>query len=417
MLTKVELNQKLFGDYFQFIDADLKSEIFSLAKRLKGQTIAYVSATSARGGVAELISAATPIFNDLGLDFSWYTLPHITEQFLISRQLRDMFQGESDFLAPADLKKFLDFNKLIAEDIDKIPAQTIVISDYQPLVAPIFCKDQTKKFIWQFHLDFFQVNKDPKFIDFLVKYLAPYAAYIFNTEASLPSFLSSSKKAFIIPPAIDPLKAKNRITQGKISTEILRKNNINLDQPIILQVSRFNIWKNHQGVLDAFLEIKKKLPTAQLVFVSHLVNENDLEQVTIYQSLLAQTKEIPDVHFVVTTAEHNDSVVSALQSVATIIVQNSSREGFGLTVTEAMWKQKAVVGGFNSGIMAQIDDGINGFIAKDAIELSHLCLKLLNDKDLREKIGQAAHQKVAQNFLLPHFILNYLRMLDQLLIN
>lgn len=415
LLTKAVLPKKRFSEYSSFISTKDFQTTIDLAKGLQSKRILFLSATSERGGVAELLRSLTPTLQDLGLQFDWYVLPHQQDQFIISRKFRDIFQGEGGFLSTAELKKYLEFNALIAEEIDLLSYDLIIINDYQPLAVAHFLKKPSASLIWQFHMDFNFKTFSHQFRKFLITYLVPYKALIFYTNDCASHTLNLAAKSIVVPSAIDPLTFKNAPTPIHTRDAVFTTYNISVDRPLITQVSRFNKWKNPEGLLNSFMVLKKTYPDIQLAFVSHLVSEFDHEQTSIFAKLKKKARAAKDVHFVTTPEQHNEEIVSVFQDHSTIIVQNSVREGFGLTLTEAMWKGKPVVGGAGAGIKKQIDHGKNGLIAQNSQELTKHLASLLTDKKLRDSLGEAAHKKVSTYFLLPHFIRNYLTALQSVL--
>lgn len=285
-----------------------------------------------------------------------------------------------------------------------------VIHDYQPLPAIHLLNDRTRAYIWHFHQDYSKDAKHNAFLtSFLREYLSPFSRYIFSSQKYIPDNIIDTSKATIFTPCIDPLNLKNQPLSKMKAWGLLKKYGISPQHPVVAQISRFNPWKDPLGVLQAFFIARKHIPDLQLVFMSHFVSKADPEQVRLLHLLKEKSNNDPNIIYII-NARQNDLVVNALHTVSDVIVQKSLREGFGQTVTEGMWKKKAVIGGDAVGIHTQITSGVNGIIVGSVHECAEAMVKLLTDKKLRNAMGAGAYDTVKRKFLLPTYICNNLKV-------
>jgi trehalose synthase len=285
------------------------------------------------------------------------------------------------------------------------------VHDYQPLPAIFFVKKNACKYVWHFHQDYSNNARNSKFLSpYLKKYLAPFSRYIFSNASFVPKLLRHSSKVSIFTPCIDPLNAKNKHLSKARAWEILKPYHINKGNPMISQISRFNPWKDPIGVLEAFLIARRRIPKLQLVLMCHQVGRADPEQIHLLNEVRKKISGDPQV-IIIINAANNDLVVNALQTVSDIVLQKSIREGFGQTVTEAMWKGALVIGGNAVGIRTQIQSGVNGYIISSinacASKIQTLLLRTSNHD--KKSMKTKARRSVKKRFLLPTLIYNNLR--------
>ena len=265
--------------------------------------------------------------------------------------------------------------------------------------------------LWICHIDLTRPNQSA--IDSLLPMLQDYHHLIFSLQQYVPVKQVAGKPVYIAPPAIDPLAEKNNPVDERKAWDILSELGIDRNRPLITQVSRFDSWKDPWGVIDAFRMARESMPEIQLALLGLSQATDDPEAGEILDSVLAHAGGDPDIHLFydpATVPVDNDLAVNAFQMASSVLVQKSTREGFGLTVTESMWKGKPVIGGNAGGIRIQIDDGANGYLVSSPEECARRIVTLLQDKELAAYIGAAGRASVRRRFLLPRLALDYLKV-------
>jgi trehalose synthase len=270
-------------------------------------------------------------------------------------------------------------------------------------------KKEGEVWIWICHIDLTTPNKSV--LDALMPLTQDYDQLIFSQTAYVPKDLGDKVPVLIAPPAIDPLTVKNTPMDLAQAQKVVRVMGIDTDRPLITQVSRFDLWKDPWGVIDAYRIARESVPGLQLILLGLSQATDDPEGVKVYQTVADHAGDDPDIHLYIDPAEMPvsvDEVVNAVQMASAVLMQKSTREGFGLTVTEGMWKGKPVIGGDAGGIRVQINDGVSGFLVSSPEECAKRLVELLKDESLAARIGKAARESVRQRFLLPRLALDYL---------
>lgn len=405
LLQKVNCSPKRLNDY-RPIAPRVVDKIHQLAKSLQGLKIAHLNATPLGGGVAEMLRCSVPLQRDIGLDSTWYVIPPKESFFEVTKEIHNFMQGKAGGLTEGQKKIYLDYNQHIAGLLAKIKADVFLIHDPQPAAALSFLNQRPKLSIWRCHIDTSHPNKSVW--NFLMPYLKSYDHFVFTMPDYIHQDFPLEKVSFITP-VIDPLSKKNKPMAKTKAKLYLKKFGIDIRKPLITQVSRYDPWKDPQGVIDAYRLAKKRIPKLQLALVAQMAND-DPEGEKVYQQVKDYAQDEKDI-FLLVNLPNNDRAVNAFQTASDIILQKSTREGFGLTVTEAMWKKAAVIGGNVGGIKLQIKDGVNGFLVNSSQEAAERIIHLFKNPKIKKKISQAAHDSVKSRFLMPHSLLNYLNFL------
>ncbi len=385
------------------------SEILSLAGKLEGASIVHVNSTSFGGGVAEILHSMVPLMESIGLDVEWEVIEAPPEFFKITKLLHHGVQGMSVELTEDMKKLYLRINEENAEKLD-LDKDVVVIHDPQPLAIRKY-RTNHSKWIWRCHIDASTPYK-PVW-DFLKDFVKMYDAYIFHMHEYLQPGLDKSK-AHIIRPSIDPLSEKNRDMNIDEVNYVLEKYDVNPEKPILIQVARFDPWKDPLGAIDVYRLVKKKIPDVQLLMVSSMAHD-DPEGWIYYEKAVRHAGEDYDVYFLTNLIGVGDREVNAFQRAADVALQMSTREGFGLSVTEALWKETPVVARGVGGIKVQVIDGKTGFIVESVEEAADRVLKLLKDENLRKKLGKEARRHVRENFLITRHVKDYLALFHKVL--
>lgn len=412
-LQKVASLPKSLLDYVPIVP-EMVAEIQNLAKTLKGIKVAHLNATAVGGGVAEMLASEVPLQKDIGLDASWYVIPPNIDFFEVTKKIHNLMQGKPGKLSEEEKRTYVQYNKFIAHSLLNLKPKPdiLLIHDPQPAVSASFLTyGRPKLVLWRCHIDTTFANKSVW--NFLVNYLKFYDHFIFsNKEYVHDHFLSKDKVSFITP-VIDPLASKNILMGKDEAKSYIQRFNIDTSKYLITQISRIDPWKDPLGVIKAYYLAKLKFPGLQLALVAQSATD-DPEGEVLYKKVKNYIKGKKGI-FLLVNLPDNDKAINAFQTASDIILQKSTREGFGLTVTEAMWKGAVVIGGNVGGIKLQIKDGVSGFLVNSSKEAALKIEYVLKNPQVRVKIGQNAHQTVKNKFLLPHAILNYLRLFKNLI--
>jgi trehalose synthase len=384
--------------YEQHVGAEAVDRIRRKAKDLFGERVAHVNSTYYGGGVAEILDPLSLLMNDLDIPTEWLLIQGEPDFFANTKKMHNALQGgEIQF---TELKTFI-YEEVLKKNALRMHLDTfdrVVIHDPQPL----FLIDHFRKtcpWVWRCHIDLSRPHQD------LWNYLKPviekYDAMIVSSRLYQQEVTVPQR---IFMPAINPFSIKNKeLTQEEID-ERLDHYEIPTDLPLVVQISRFDTWKDPRGVIEAFKKARRKVD-ATLVLLGNIASD-DPEGPEIYESLLEQREER-----IILISKEDTALVNALQRSAAVVLQKSIREGFGLTVTEAMWKGVPVIGGNAGGIPLQINDGENGFLVSNVDEAAERIVTLLEDKKRRDVMGQKARQTVLDNFLMTRLLEQYIDLL------
>jgi trehalose synthase len=255
------------------------------------------------------------------------------------------------------------------------------------------------------HVD--TANPDPGGKAYIDQFLDAYSICVFDTPLSIFNDLPP-KKTYVITPTIDPFSEKNAYIPPEEGLKMLAQCGIDTTRPLITQVSRFSNWKNPQQVIDVYRLVAQELPSVQVALVGAMEAADDIKAMEILEDVQKKAGTDPNIHLLYDPAVITHPVVNAFQHYSSVILQRSIREGFGLTVTEAMWKYQPVVGTSVTGLRTQISDGENGYIADDTERCAKRTLKLLQDRGLWRQLGEQAHESVRKHYLFPMMVLQYL---------
>lgn len=381
-------------DYAPLIGEEAVERIVRKAQRLRGLRVIHLSSTFYGGGVAEMLSSATLLARNLGLQADWRLIQGSPDFFSVTKKIHNALQGATINLT--DLKKEI-YETIVLQNAMRMDlnADFVVVHDPQPLPL-IRHERRTCPWVWRCHVDL--SNPNPEIWDYLRGFIDQYDAVVLSLAEYAREL--NPPQVFIMP-AIDPFSIKNAEMSKAEIKERLEHYGIPDDLPIVAQVSRFDRWKDPQGVIDAFQHARRKIK-ARLVLLGNVASD-DPEGQEVFESLLKHKSK----HVHILTVE-DSALVNAIQRQAAVILQKSLREGFGLTATEAMWKGTAVIAGDCGGLKHQITDGVNGYLVSTVDDAAERIARLLQDQHLRKEIGAKARQTVRQYFLLTRMIEQYL---------
>ena len=388
--------------YAPLVGEERVVEIVRAARPLLGLRVLHVNSTFHGGGVAGMLRTLIPLMCDVGLDADWSLLYGTPELFGITKSLHNALQGEGIQLSEEDFELYLNINAFFARHTPLFH-DVVVVHDPQPLPMIRYVK-KDELWVWRCHIDL--SGPDEGVWERLKPFALRYDAGVISSEAFRKPDLPLP--SYIIPPAIDPFSDLNRELSQEAIDRKLAEYGLSPDRPLILQVSRFDKWKDPLGVLEVFRRVRKEAD-AQLVLLGNMAAD-DPEGPQMFKEVSARAEELPDVHLITATDE---LLVNALQRAASVVVQLSLREGFGLTISEALWKGTPVVATNVGGIPLQVLDGKTGFLArpKDYDAIAERVLTLLKDRKLAAELGQAGREHVRRNFLMPRLLLDWLKLL------
>ncbi len=402
MLAPEELKPSEFKlpsveDYELLIGAEAVERILKKAERLHDMHVVNINSTYYGGGVAELLSSLTLLMNGSGIRTGWRVIQGRPDFFSVTKKMHNALQGGDINLT--ELKTQI-YEEVAFENAARLHLDHDIVIVHDPQPLPLIRHFRKKApWVWQCHVDLSQPNAD------LWNYLAPLVERYDAVVMSMPEYAQSvSAPQRFIMPAINPFSTTNTDLSDIEIDERLAHYEIPTDLPLVVQVSRFDTWKDPQGVIDAF-KIARKEVDCTLVLVGNVATD-DPEGQEVFSKVCSSAEERIRILSVQDTA-----LVNALQRRAAVVLQKSLREGFGLTVTEAMWKGATVIGGNVGGIKHQIEDGVNGFLVDSVEEAAARIVEAVKDKDLRERIGRKARESVTRRFLMTRMMEDWLDLI------
>jgi trehalose synthase len=410
LLERVPLLAKELDDYADVVEPGTIERIRSLAEPLRGARVLHVNATAYGGGVAELLATHVPLLRSVGLEADWQVMSGSDEFFAVTKAMHNALQGaQVEWTQPMQriyLERVLDNAMNLSDGWD-----FIVMHDPQPAAMREFAHGTADaKWAWRCHIDLTDANL-PVW-DFLRPYVEQYDAAVFTMPQFVPPTLQMSRIVHA-PPCIDPLSVKNLDLAQPFVDEICKSYGIRPDAPIVCQISRFDPWKDPVGVIEAFRIVQAQIPDAQLVLAGSMATD-DPEGFHYWELAEAAAAGDPKIHLLSNIQQVGSVQINAFQRVADVVVQKSLREGFGLTVSEALWKSRPVIGGRCGGITLQIDDGVDGYLVETVEECAQRTLELLADPKRADKMGATGREHVRHSFLSTREIEDWLRLFTML---
>jgi trehalose synthase len=408
----INVGHKFLADYQSIIFKDLMTEIRELAAPLQGRRVLHVNATSFGGGVAEILYTLLPLMNDVGLHAEWQVLTADNEFFNVTKSFHNGLQGAPVELTGKVRSTYEDVNRRNAAQLSG-HYDFVVIHDPQPCAMRAWTAtdgEAATRWIWRCHID--TSTPDRALYDYLLPFIRRYDRAIYTMADYAPDGLGIPLE--VVPPAIDPLAPKNMTLVPDDAHYIVRQFGIDVDRPLLLQVSRFDPWKDPLGVVDAYRLVKARWPEVQLALIGSMASD-DPEGWEYLEKLHRYVGGDPDV-YVLSNLDNIGSVeVNAFQSHAAVVLQKSTREGFGLTVSEGLWKARPVVAGNVGGIPLQIEDGVTGFLVDSSAACAERCLEILDRPEWARSMARKGKEHVREHFLTPRLLRDYLRIFNELL--
>ena len=412
MLQLVNVGHKSLADYASLATRGLMSEIRRLAEPLQGKRIVHLSATAFGGGVAEINYALVPLMADVGLDVEWRIIQGDDEFFGVTKTIHNALQGDPNGLSKQQEATFRHYNALNAEQFED-DYDYVIVHDPQPAAMVDHFPDSDAHWIWRCHIDLSTPNLDV--LGFLAPSLERYEAAIFHMPQYVPRHVAL-RQAVILPPAIDPLTPKNMALSAEDAAYVVDQFGIHLERPLLTQISRFDPWKDPLGVIDAYRMVRQTHPEVQLALVGSMAHD-DPEGWDYYNRTVTYADGDPDVYILSNLNNIGSVEVNAFQVHSAAAIQKSTKEGFGLTVTEALWKARPMVAGRVGGIVAQIEDGETGWLVDSVEECAAACIEILRDPDEARRRALKGKEHVRRHFLTPRLLRDWLVLFNKLVGN
>jgi trehalose synthase len=410
MLKTVDVGTQDLNLYELSAGAEAVAQLRELAAPLEGARILHVNATPYGGGVAEILRSEIPLLRDLGLLADWKLITGDQIFFSVTKAIHNGLQGAARELTPAEQETYLTHSvrnaQLIEDEYD-----LVVVHDPQPLALLKLHGKGTARWIWRCHIDTSEPNL--QVWNFLRPYLEGYDATVFTLGSFAPPDIPV-ERVEIIPPAIDPESPKNFELDARVASRLLRWIGVEVEQPLVTQVSRFDPWKDPLGVIAAYRLVKPEVPRLHLALAGSMALD-DPEGWEIYRQIQESARNDPQIHLLTNLTGVGNVEVNAFQRLSDVVIQKSIREGFGLVVSETLWKRTPIVAGRAGGIPLQVRGGVGGFLVDSVEECAAKTLWALQHPEEAREYGVKGHELVRERFLLTRLIADELRLYGSLL--
>ena len=404
--------------YLELLPPETAAELTAVADLFRDGSIIHINSTAYGGGVAEILHSLVPLSNALGINTQRAVItPGDLRFFDVTKRIHNMLQGAEGELTDDELAIYYGCLDDIASEVEQVGLSADVWFFHDPQLLPLarlLERDTAPTRLWVVHIDLTEPN--PWLMERLLPLTDAYDLLVCSLEDYAPREVPGDVGIFVAPPAIDPFAPKNCEMPRHKAADIARALGIDVSRPLVTQVSRFDFWKDPWGVIDAYRLAKRSHPDLQLALLGLSQANDDPEGEQVLRSVAEHAESDPDVHLFFSPHNlpaTNDEIVNALQTHSRVLVQKSTREGFGLTVSEGMWKGKPIIGGNVGGIRLQIVDGESGYLVDNARQAGERMAQLLADDELCAKIGRNARDRVRQRFLIPRLLNDYLRAAQQ----
>jgi trehalose synthase len=408
VLQPVALGHKNLADYTHICGRRLIEEIRQLAEPLQGKRVVHLSATAFGGGVSEILYTLVPLMRDVGMECEWQVIYGREEFFNCTKLMHNALQGHPQDLSVEQWDVWRRYNEINARELSG-DWDFCLVHDPQPAAVYGLVPEKAEHWLWRCHIDISTPNQDT--ITELLPHIQDYPCSLFHMREYVPAGMNGAVR--IVPPAIDPLTPKNMALSPDDASYICEQLGIDVDRPLMCQVSRFDPWKDPLGVIDAYRICKEELPELQLALVGSMASD-DPEGWDFYNATIAHADGDPDIHILNNFNNVGAVEVNAFQSHADVLIQKSTREGFGLTVSEAIWKGRPFIGGAVGGIPLQIEDGVTGYLVTTVEQCADRTLRVLQDPGAAKELGRRGKEYVRQHFLTPRYLRDYLRLFGAL---
>ena len=387
------------NDYAPIVGSSTIEELYLLAERLRGKTVQNINSTAVGGGVAEILSRILPLLHDLGVNVLWDVIKGNEKFFNLTKRIHNALHGVAETFGPGELDYLVEVNRQNAKEVLR-GAEITFVHDPQPVALVEEKRSRGGQWIWRCHIDF--TNPQPDVWEFLWTFIESYEAAVFSAPAfSRPL----SIRQVLISPSIDPLSDKNKDLPEDLIDSVCERFGVNRDRPVVTQISRFDYLKDPVGVIRAYKMVKEHVD-CQLVLAGGGATD-DPEGMKVLAEVRQEAADDPDI-FVLFLPPGSDIEINALQRASDVILQKSLKEGFGLTVAEALWKAKPVVASAVGGIPLQIAHKYSGILSHSIEGTAYYIKQLLNAPQYAERLGMNGREHIKNNFLITRHIRDYL---------
>jgi trehalose synthase len=404
VLQEVGLGPRSLADYTHLVGRGLVDQIRELAEPVRGLRVLHVSASAFGGGVSEILYTLVPLMRDVGLDAHWNVILGREEFFNVTKLLHNSLQGDENTLTEQQWEVFFAYNTMNARGLEG-DWDVVVIHDPQPLALRRNAPDRAGRWIWRCHIDMSNPNRET--VQQVQPMIEEYDTSVWHLREYVPPGLDG---VVIVPPAIDPLSPKNMALSPEDAAFVCEQFGIDPDRPLLCQVSRFDPWKDPIGVIDAYRIVTREVPETQLALVGSMATD-DPEGWEFFHETYRYADGDPDIKILNNLNNVGAIEVNAFQSQADVVIQKSIREGFGLTVTEALWKGRPTVASRVGGIPLQIADGESGYLVSSPEAAARRSIEALSDPELAKRLGRAGKERVRRHFLTPRLLRDWLQIL------
>jgi trehalose synthase len=408
-LQQVNVGNKALADYTTIASRGLMEQIRALAEPLASKRVLHLSATAFGGGVAEILYTLVPLMREAGLATEWRVIYGQDEFFDVTKAIHNALQGNPRSLTPEEQDVYRRYNR---ENADALADEFdfVIVHDAQPAAMIEHAKQAGRRWIWRCHIDLSTPNQEV--LGFLVPWLGSYDATVYHRQAYVPA-ADGLPPAYIWPPAIDPLAPKNMALSPEDASYIVDQFGIDVDRPLVSQISRFDPWKDPVGVIEAWRLLRADHPSVQLALVGSMAHD-DPEGWDYYNQTVEAAQGDPDI-FILSNLNNVGSVeVNAFQVHSAALIQKSIREGFGLTVTEGLWKGRPMVAGRVGGIVDQIQDGETGYLVDSVEECAEALNTILQEPQQARAMALQGKEYVRRHFLSPRLLRDWLALFNRL---
>jgi trehalose synthase len=410
MLQLVNVGHKSLADYATIATRGLMDEIRALAEPLAGARVLELSATAFGGGVAEIQYTLVPLMQDAGLNVEWRIIRGADEFFAATKTIHNALQGNPQGLTDEQRACFTRFQELNAREIEIEEYDFVFVHDPQPVGVIDYLGGGRAKWAWRGHIDFSTPN--PDVLDFLLPSIRRYDAAVFHLAEYVPK-REGLPPCVIWPPAIDPLAPKNMALSAEDAAYVVDQFGIDIGRPLLTQVSRFDPWKDPLGVIDAYRLVKEEVAGVQLALVGSMAHD-DPEGMEFWNQTVAYADGDPDI-FILSNLNNVGAIeVNAFQVHSAAVIQKSIKEGFGLTVSEGLWKSRPTIAGNVGGIRTQIENGRTGWLVDSSQECAAACLEVLSDPGAARERALLGKEHVRKRFLTPRLLRDRLALFNRL---
>ena len=410
MLQPVSLAHKSLADYTHIVGRPLVEEVRELAEPLKGRRVVHLSATAFGGGVSEILYTLVPLMRDVGLEVEWQVIYGREEFFNATKLMHNALQGNPQDLTEEQWATWAQYNEMNARELSG-GWDVCIVHDPQP--AALHDARAREGGGLDLALPHRRLHAEPS--DHGAAAAVPAGVpgvAVPRPRTTCPAGMDGG--VHIVPPAIDPLAPKNMALSLEDAEFVCAQFGIDTGRPMMCQVSRFDPWKDPMGVIDAYRLVKAERPDVQLALVGSMASD-DPEGWDFYNATLAHADGDPDIHILNNFSNVGAIEVNAFQSLADVVIQKSTREGFGLTVSEALWKGRPFIGGDVGGIPLQVEDGVSGYLVSTVEECAARALDIIDDPALGRTLGRRGKEHVRTHFLTPRYLRDYLKIMHEVL--